>query len=1154
MASPPWGQSSAKVRRRRLLARLREWQDEDSPVAPSEMVAVKYHLQQAKKCRVALVKMGPGEHQGFTYDPHALPKFIGSQLAAQGLTELSSAGVVLSCIIKFLSRSLCGNLSEQKGHPTLIRWYSEEQHRNYYIFGILHEKMTRYQTYTVAELLGLRERQASEPVAAMAANPEIADIVRTPGTVCKPAENKSTSKKSNSSASSDEVLFKGNMSRRNLRGTTRDSARESVGEPSREPARGPPAVRESIREPSRGPLREPAQSTPRESAPPEVSRENASGQWKYRGRSDSEIASAEPNPAPTGIPAQKSEGFQRFVDAVVSPTHVRVTAGGRIVPNTRGHASPASKRSNDIATTEINGVTDKAVPAKLNISPVAPPQTSTPAPAPAPMLPPAPIMMPPYVPSYHPGFPSPMPYGPVYAPHMPPNFAFGQNAVGAPPVAQPAAGNTLRDMHNTKPGEARNMNGSTQDKQDEVKLAPPAPPGHFHQPKPFVFGGHWYLPQVAYPFPPGLGAPVLPHVANMTPCMPPGFVHGMALHPNGQFAQPPGNMLQPPAQFPPSLRPTPTGPAPTVNAPSASTPPTNATPFTTQGQIPSRPVSSNYGTHVNGQIGSAAPNQNALVNTQIQSITAAPITSIKPSDITKKQLENFKAGLKYHEDQLQFNRHQINEKDMEDKILKLQAHIREFETKLKIQLEHEAKVLGHADQKSEDIAPTPATEGPRVSPPPVVTVNHEAASNASARPEMTVEERRCQGNSEYGWSLDTSGNFQPHFYDTGYSVPFGENKSVAPGKDKSWPNDAVSAPAFVPSIGPGSQGSSDENHHRTIKGTMGHGSGPTAKKVEGSTLPIRQAALRSNPSTRSDGKFGVPYLLGTLPKGKDSRTASDEDYVYSRPLTDEERRARFLYWGGCPKEVLKGLPKFDGRHFYPPSPVKERTASPVASNSPPRRVPTMRNEKDYAVRGTKSELDPFRPLTPVQKFASSKQLMVSEDGWRTGRRVDGPERGGFCYSESSEMWDGVVGTSQESNNAASGPREQSTDAGAPDSVERRAGGSGGAKLWPAMLKKASISSAVSSTTAQGYLPQFSGHAAASLSPTMKNLISPIREASPGKTSVVSSDQSDGGAFLTPALENRRENFPPASVSSLEDQFKNISISSSTRHTPGPFHL
>lgn len=106
-----------------------------------------------------------------------------------------------------------------------------------------------------------------------------------------------------------------------------------------------------------------------------------------------------------------------------------------------------------------------------------------------------------------------------------------------------------------------------------------------------------------------------------------------------------------------------------------------------------------------------------------------------------------------------------------------------------------------------------------------------------------------------------------------------------------------------------------------------------------------------------------------------------------------------------------------------------------------------------------------------------------------------------------------------------------------------------------MLKKAPTSSAVSSTTAQGYLPQFSGHAAASLSPSMnKTLISPIREVSPSKASVNLNDRSDGGVLLTPALEVRRENFPLHGVSSLEDQFKNISVGSSDRRDAMPGHF
>jgi hypothetical protein len=69
----------------------------------------------------------------------------------------------------------------------------------------------------------------------------------------------------------------------------------------------------------------------------------------------------------------------------------------------------------------------------------------------------------------------------------------------------------------------------------------------------------------------------------------------------------------------------------------------------------------------------------------------------------------------------------------------------------------------------------------------------------------------------------------------------------------------------------------------------------------------------------------------------------------------------------------------------------------------------------------------------------------------------------------------------------------------------------------------------------------------------KNLVSPIREASPGKASMNLSDGSGGGALLTPAPENHRENFPPSNVNSLEDQFKNNSIGPPGRHSmPGPY--
>jgi hypothetical protein len=61
--------------------------------------------------------------------------------------------------------------------------------------------------------------------------------------------------------------------------------------------------------------------------------------WSLRRRDSSDRS--QPHSAPSDVDAQQSENFQKFYRAVVSPTHIRVTAGGRIVPNTRAAAPPA---------------------------------------------------------------------------------------------------------------------------------------------------------------------------------------------------------------------------------------------------------------------------------------------------------------------------------------------------------------------------------------------------------------------------------------------------------------------------------------------------------------------------------------------------------------------------------------------------------------------------------------------------------------------------------------------------------------------------------------------------------------------------------------------------------------------------------------------
>ncbi|KAI1418084.1 hypothetical protein F5Y13DRAFT_199177 [Hypoxylon sp. FL1857] len=147
-------------------------------------------------------------------------------------------------------------------------------------------------TYSIKELLQLRGSTLGIVPDTLQVNDEFVDLVKdqAPGTM--PSTHDQRAKKANgrasSSTESDEILFRGKNQQRN--------------------------------------------------------------QWKYRGRTESEVTSNEPVSAPTGLAAQQSEGFQKFFKAVVSPTHVRVTAGGRIVPNTRGSVSPTAKWDKEYST------------------------------------------------------------------------------------------------------------------------------------------------------------------------------------------------------------------------------------------------------------------------------------------------------------------------------------------------------------------------------------------------------------------------------------------------------------------------------------------------------------------------------------------------------------------------------------------------------------------------------------------------------------------------------------------------------------------------------------------------------------------------------------------------------------------------------------
>ncbi|KAK0612830.1 hypothetical protein B0T17DRAFT_385440 [Bombardia bombarda] len=918
-------------------------------------------------------------------------------------------------------------------------------------------------TYSVDELLSLRRGQVNNLIPRLARNPELSDIVRDSSSESSDNKPMGIKHKDDSSTSSEELLFKGNMSRR--------LARESAREPPREVIRE--VVREAVREPAREPTREPVYEPVHQAGPIG---------WKYRGRSESETPTNDPVAAPTGVPAQRSEGFQRFYKAVVSPTHVRVTAGGRIVPNNRGPPSPTSKRPKDSSAIDGQGMTERMVHGKPSM-----PQIGVPQPVP---------VLPPFIAGYPTGFQPiqpPLSFVPMaFGTHLSPGFAFPQPVVTPPTMAQTAVDNTLKDTHNTKPGDLRSENGAAvADKQEKVKVTPPE---FFDCTKPFFFNGQYVYP-VSAAFPGQMGMPF--QMVSLPPGMAPMQGHMMQPATNGS------NPMMSAGQFAPSSH----NPAP----------------------IP------------------VAFNQNLPVNAKFQSPSAPPISSIRLSEVTKKQIAAFKQALKYNEDQLQFNRHQIDEKDMEVKIQTLQDHIRRFEATLKAQLEHEEAVLRKPGQNKDSNGATqsadPEINDTRVPAQPAAASELDEHGNAgtqgvpSGQNHHSVDVRqrsrsRPGVDSNHGESSRMSFEYvsQPH-------------RPVFPDMRRpGLPSDAALAPIFQPRGYASSWGGSETSREP-------HDIAPGVWKVPRNAMEEQQSSSQSFTASnyfddppvsnhiRAESNFGVPYLLGALPKGLNPRMAKDQDYVYNRPLTDEERRARFLYWGKAPKSVTQGLPKFDGKHFYPPSPVKEKTDSPHLY------VPSARANADFAFRVTKSDGDPFRPITPIQRSDVARVVVVSEDGGAAIRHVRSCETQIYSASSNLRMPSGD-GDFQEPAVVLESC-ENSVDGTSVGSHERRPERPG-SKFWQTMLKKGSTSSALSSTTAQGLLPQYSGNAAASLSPSVnKNPVSPIRETSPvSKRDSDYNEFGEGGVLLTPATEKRGENRPPKSVSSLEDQFKNISAKGS----------
>ncbi|KIE02584.1 hypothetical protein MAJ_01618, partial [Metarhizium majus ARSEF 297] len=753
-------------------------------------------------------------------------------------------------------------------------------------------------------------------------------------------------------------------------------------------------------------------------------------EWKYRGRTESEHGEHHPIGAPAGLAAQKDEGFQRFYKAVVSPTHVRVTAGGRIVPNTRGSSSPTAKWTRE----KVGGEGAHAH------RPASHGHGDVPAyPFPAALSHQAFGAFPPLFPGFFPGMPAALAHG---APHPYPlapwqmgfgmgsSFGMIQGPASPTPPVKPTPKSTETLGTSDRQGDSTNSESS-----NSVRISPPE---NFDPSRPYYVHGQWV--------PPG-GSPFYHYGMTHVPGFPVGGIGSPAI-------------MQPRYTLGATMHP--------------------------MQAKPDRPMQ----THVPATSSSTAPS--------LTGHSAVPISSIRPSEITKKQIESLRSTLRYYEDQLQYNKHQIDEKSMENQAEMVREQIQQFAKTLKSQLDAEKTQYPKSEIQQGSCSPVlHNNEGDTAS-----STTNEAKSDRTSRQSSVSQAAAAQASSTK--LQRTHDMYSCRRSSTLKSVksasapvsakitPDSSESSEPTKKPSTLPVNAALAPPFhpradstasvpMPLPAPISSGSSVED--------TGYGQGMKEGYSAG--------------STSSESFSEKPYLIGRLPEDRSLERGNSPCYLYSRELTEDELRARHMYWGKAPRHLQKGLPKFDGKDFYPPSPVKPQRPSvsaPTTQGPPPPRGGT-----DTMSKTPKIVVDPFRSLGRATQRLSRSALGAatqSENLTNSDELLEDQFRDYQGTSSSS----GPAGCSygdfrkalvENADDSTDGCKEKSSDEDDGSNILFRGrkcmatNGKTRNEIWHSMWKRSKSSATavpgtVSSMTARGVLPNYAGHATASLTPTIAN--------------------------------------------------------------------
>jgi hypothetical protein len=692
-----------------------------------------------------------------------------------------------------------------------------------------------------------------------------------------------------------------------------------------------------------------------------TTRESQRVQWAFR-RRDSSDRSSQPYSAPSGSFAQQSENFQRFYRAVVSPTHVRVTAGGRIVPNNRAIASPQFEWNGEQSNFDPrNSFSDT----ELNLQ-AAPLLQNTTLESDFPQISPA-------------GLAS------TY------NTKSQNCSLGFENMSSQNLGNSLgNDRNLALSGNAIKLNG-------EIAAAPmqshslPQPiklsnPNLFDQSKPFLLNGQW-----VNPLPPGFQPPLhalpIPYSLvgnpNLVPAnvpVPPATLFSQLPMPMGFLASP---LLGPTLSQPPAV--------PIRNTIGALE---HVPPFATLFPTPS--------------------------------VLSLP-------DITRHQIEGYRAQLKLIENQIANNKHQIDVDYMEHQRSKVESLIEQMEAILDFQLAHQhSQDTGQYTSSSAQIMSGSQSSGEsrqRINRPNGISsslipkgdsslglgIAHintktDIATMASAkqkprdeniqgtenadetklptRPETAAKSRLTAAAAKappfrprtQAMLAHNLSQFTHNFADkSSTDVQVHDGDQVVLQSSLDWGQSTY--PQFATGIGHASL-SRAHTVHDTPTYTQQEFPPPNLQRfhtIHGQHAPFQASVPLISP-------HAVPYLVGTLPQGFKRSEIQASDLVYPRPLTEDELRARYLYWGKAPRSALNGLPKFDGKDFYPPSPAKNTAPvpsySPVISSSVDRlRTPvpidleTLFTAPEKAGHKTTS---PDRPSIDPPSFTTPKQSSLKD--------------------------------------------------------------------------------------------------------------------------------------------------------------------------------